>query len=252
MTIEQIEAFKNGYNNGFITNEIRDAFWLSIDSLMAHNAMLCEALGKLLAAKNIKQQHGKTPEYEELKETGWYLAATSYTATEADTIAYLTAYVERVMGWKSQPGQDLTDLKETFSKKAVEAYLGPGPYAEACKQLAIAANERDCALAHVAMLVERLSRLKNILCAPFFVTKQEKSSGWHSTYSSLMNDIDGLIAATAPSTNLLLQRLEQFARLDIINLVAREYQNCDSAEALVAKLQLLVQQNTNVEGNKQC
>lgn len=44
MTIERIEAFKNGYNNGFITNEIRDAFWLSVDSLMAHNAMLYEAV----------------------------------------------------------------------------------------------------------------------------------------------------------------------------------------------------------------
>lgn len=230
-----------------MTNDLQQAY----DRAMAHNAMLREALKGYAKGNNFEKTDslgGGT-----FRVIDWGEAAKeALNATEADTIAYLTAYVERVMGWKSQPGQNLTDLKETFSKKAVEAYLGPGPYAEACKQLAITANERDCALAHVAILVERLSRLKNILCAPFFVTKQEKSSGWHSTYSSLMNDIDDLLAITPPSTNLLLQRLERFARLDIINLVAREYKNCDSAESLVAKLQLLVQQNTNVEDNKKC
>lgn len=188
------------------------------DRAMAHNAMLREALHDLYT------EHPSTTWSEDV----YVLKALN--ATEADAAAW----------------------QEAFSKKAVEEYLGAGAYADVCKQLATVTTERDCALAHVAMLVERLSRLKNILCAPFFVTKQEKSSGWHSTYSSLMNDIDGLIATTAPSTNLLLQRLERLARLDIINLVAREYQNCDSAEALVAKLQLHVQQNTNVEGNKQC
>lgn len=190
------------------------------DRAMAHNAMLRDMLRML-------QGDGKGCPvcdymYEEKHEESCELMAT-LNATEADVEAW----------------------EERRDKKVRDAYRA-GPYTDACKQLATVTNERDAlreglkistgtvesiteameaiatitterdaALAHVATMVERLELLKCTLRAPAFVKGEHRNTWWHSSYTSILNDIDVLVATTKPGTIALLERLKRFAILSL-------------------------------------
>lgn len=138
MIFEQIEAFKTGYNNGFITNEIRDAFWLAIDKLVIHNAIQHEALEAVesdglldhLAACEIGRSATKVPPKRSVYDA-------------------LSATKDYAKAWE-----------EAFSKKAVEAYLGTGAYADGKAAMGRSmqdANDEETALMDIENIYDNLT-----------------------------------------------------------------------------------------------
>lgn len=197
-----------------MTNNLQQAY----DRAMAHNALLREALHDLYT------EHPSTTWSEDV----YVLKALN--ATDADATAW-KCEIEKVIiqkftqsifeahkeAWEEKVQQLATVTQERNALREalkISTSTVGSLSAASLEATTTIAKDRDCALAHVATMVERLERLVCLLKAPAFLG-QNRGSSWHSSYTYILNDIGTLIKKTKPETLPLLESLKHSAKLDV-------------------------------------